>query len=214
MLSAVLTDGTRLSELGYPMESHNSLRYRHRSPSTFLKRLSGVECSNESQEQSGCHICFCYPDQVCILSSYFPFLALTAFAHRSIIIIAIVRQTFLNKAYHHPPILFSISDTIISTEVLLHCSIMAATIPCLKPFVMAFNTGWGQGTKRGAGSYYDRSGTSESHSASGAQQPSVDEADIGPAAEGSASNGAPWRIRQTREWTVHSEFIPMQAIRR
>lgn len=131
----------------------------------------------------------------------------------SVIIIAAIRQAYLNHAYNHPPVLFSISNAVISTEVLLHCSIMAATIPCLKPFVMAFNTGWGQGTKRNGGSYYDRSGTSESNSASGAQQPSVEESGTITAVEYGNSRD-PWGIRQTREWTVHSELIQMQPIRR
>lgn len=44
-------------------------------------------------------------------------------------------------------------NAILCSEALLHYSLMAATIPCLKPFVVAFNTGWGQGS-HGKGSKY------------------------------------------------------------
>ncbi|EEP82282.1 predicted protein [Uncinocarpus reesii 1704] len=52
-------------------------------------------------------------------------------------------------------------DSSICTEVLLHYSLMAATIPCLKPFVIAFNTGWGQGQGKGS-SYVLRNSYGES----------------------------------------------------
>lgn len=40
---------------------------------------------------------------------------------------------------------------------------MAATIPCLKPFVVAFNTGWGQGLISADGrSYYSKKSTGNS----------------------------------------------------
>ncbi|GBF59566.1 hypothetical protein TMEN_581 [Trichophyton mentagrophytes] len=42
---------------------------------------------------------------------------------------------------------------VIWTEILLHYSIMAATIPCLKPFFIAFNTGWGQGSHKRSSRY-------------------------------------------------------------
>lgn len=47
----------------------------------------------------------------------------------------------------------AITDTLVCTEILLHYSVMAATIPCLKPFVIAFNTGWGQGNQSSGNSY-------------------------------------------------------------
>lgn len=134
--------------------------------------------------------------------------------YHSVILIAIIRQTYINYAFHDGPVVFSISNAVIATEVLLHCSIMAATIPCLKPFVMAFNTGWGQGTKRNGGSYYSRSGASGSHSASGAQQRSQEEDEVNmiPAVE-PGSNGNSWGIRRTREWTVQTELIQMQPVK-
>lgn len=137
-------------------------------------------------------------------------------SRRSIIVIAITRQIYLNRAFEHTNILFFIVDAVICTEVLLHSSIMAATIPCLKPFVMAFNTGWGQGIKHNGGSYYDRSGASGgSHSTSRPQQGSRSvEEDESPLASGSMNTDDALRIQETREWMVHSEAIEMQPVRK
>ena len=141
---------------------------------------------------------------------------LTIIFYRSVILIAIIRQTYINYAFHHRPVIFTISNVVIATEVLLHCSIMAATIPCLKPFVMAFNTGWGQGTKQNGGSYYSRSGASGSHSASANQQRSIEEDEVNMIApvESGGGSGNSWGIRRTREWTVHTELIQMQPVTR
>jgi hypothetical protein len=90
---------------------------------------------------------------------------------------------------------------------------MAATIPCLKPFVMAFNTGWGQGTKRHAGGYYDQSGTSGSHSTTRAPHWSGDEEER-PMAAGCVDVDDSLQIRETREWTVCSESIELEPVRK
>lgn len=42
----------------------------------------------------------------------------------------------------HEDILFSGAAASVCLEVELHYGLMAATIPCLKPFVKLFNTGW------------------------------------------------------------------------
>ncbi|RMJ23608.1 hypothetical protein PHISP_05512 [Aspergillus sp. HF37] len=131
----------------------------------------------------------------------------------SVIVIAITRQVFINRAFDHAHILFSVVDAVICTEMLLHCSIMAATIPCLKPFVMAFNTGWGQGTKRNGGSYYDQSGTSGSHSTTRAPHWSAEE-DERPMAAGCVDVDDALQIRETREWTVCSESIELEPVRK
>jgi hypothetical protein len=46
------------------------------------------------------------------------------------------------------------TDATICSQILLHYSLMAATIPCLKPFVIAFNTGWGQGLSTDGSGYH------------------------------------------------------------
>ncbi|KAE8154091.1 hypothetical protein BDV25DRAFT_167808 [Aspergillus avenaceus] len=87
-----------------------------------------------------------------------------AFSTRiSIIVLAIIRQLYINQAFaaYNNPVY--VADAVIMTEVLLHCSLIAATIPCLKPFVASFDTGWGQGTARKGQSSYVNSG-SDSHS--------------------------------------------------
>lgn len=68
--------------------------------------------------------------------------------HHRLIAIAIVRINYIDGAINTiDPTLGSVNSSI-ATEALLHYSLMAATIPCLKPFVVAFNTGWGQGNRK------------------------------------------------------------------
>ena len=127
---------------------------------------------------------------------------------------AILRQTYLNRAYTSQTILFDISNAVVTTEVLLHCSIMAATIPCLKAFVIAFNTGWGHGTKRGEGRYYNQSGSGGSQSGQQVQQGTVadEEGDVISAA-GSSNRSNSLIIQQTRKWTVETESLKPQPVR-
>ena len=56
---------------------------------------------------------------------------------------AIVRVVFIGGAVNSDDPLLEGINANICTEILLHYSLMAATIPCLKPFVIAFNTRWG-----------------------------------------------------------------------
>ena len=62
-----------------------------------------------------------------------------------LIIISILRVVYLSRALESAYPFFDGVDAAITTQVLLHYSLMAATIPCLKPFVVSFNSGWGQG---------------------------------------------------------------------
>ncbi|TQB70899.1 hypothetical protein MPDQ_007993 [Monascus purpureus] len=62
-----------------------------------------------------------------------------------VIPLTILRAIYLTHALDSPDPSLEAVNTAITTQVLLHYSLMAATIPCLKPFVIAFNTGWGQG---------------------------------------------------------------------
>lgn len=111
------------------------------------------------------------------------------------------------------------SNVVVATEVLLHSSLMAATVPCLKPFVIAFNTGWGQGGQKD-GSYL-RSETSEGppSKARSRPYPADDEITMIPTGgarecEGyleEASGGL--MIHQTREWSLRTEYIEMQPLR-
>ncbi|PGH15913.1 hypothetical protein AJ79_02080 [Helicocarpus griseus UAMH5409] len=76
-----------------------------------------------------------------------------AFAFRlPVIAFGITRFIYLLPALKSDDAFIDAAPGTICTEILLHYSLMAATIPCLQPFVVAFNTGWGQGnqsTKRG-----------------------------------------------------------------
>jgi hypothetical protein len=58
-----------------------------------------------------------------------------------VIILTIVRQSYLNTALQEKDPPLSLAPTLIAIEVLLHFSIMLATVPCLKPFIITFNTG-------------------------------------------------------------------------
>ncbi|CDM35647.1 unnamed protein product [Penicillium roqueforti FM164] len=96
-----------------------------------------------------------------------------AFGTRApLIILIILRQTYLNRSLFHTDAPLHLSDSIIATAVLLHCSIMVSTVPCLKPFVILFNTGWGQGVtnSKGQNSYFTPTSnsalTNQSHACS------------------------------------------------
>ncbi|EFQ98518.1 hypothetical protein MGYG_01545 [Nannizzia gypsea CBS 118893] len=66
---------------------------------------------------------------------------------------SIFRLTTINGAVDLQDPTLSMVPYVIWTEILLHYSIMAATIPCLKPFFIAFNTGWGQGSHKRTSRY-------------------------------------------------------------
>lgn len=135
-------------------------------------------------------------------------------SHHSLIIIAIVRQIYLNRAYSGTDLSLDLSDPLIATEVLVHFSIMAATMPCLKPFVIAFNTGWGQGIKKNGGSYYVDSTNTASHAQSRQRK---DEDILQPTATGvseASDNSQQLIIRETREWRLETEYIEMDTYRK
>ncbi|PWY75985.1 hypothetical protein BO94DRAFT_499295 [Aspergillus sclerotioniger CBS 115572] len=141
-----------------------------------------------------------------------------AFGTRLLIIVLVLwRQCYLNQVgFEH--FLLGISDVVVATEVLLHCSLMAATVPCLKPFVIAFNTGWGQGGQK-EGSYL-RSATSggtpsqpRSHLRSADDEITMlpPEGTRGRANPGEGANGLV--IHETREWSLQTEYIEMRPLK-
>ncbi|KAI1931459.1 hypothetical protein LOZ58_005782 [Ophidiomyces ophidiicola] len=66
-----------------------------------------------------------------------------AFSSRiPVVAITIVRLHFLRREASRNDPLFYGADSSVCLEVALHYGLIAATIPCLKPFVKAFNTGW------------------------------------------------------------------------
>lgn len=81
-----------------------------------------------------------------------------------VVILIILRQTYLNRSLFHPDPSLHLSNTMIATAVLLHYSIMVSTVPCLKPFIIAFDTGWGQGVTNSNGKhpYFTPTGKSAS----------------------------------------------------
>lgn len=48
-------------------------------------------------------------------------------------------------------VMFTLADTTIVTQVVMHFSIMAATFPCFRQFLQAFNNDFGATTKMGTG---------------------------------------------------------------
>jgi hypothetical protein len=69
--------------------------------------------------------------------------------------LSIVRVIYLKSALQSSDPTLAGVDAAVLTEVLLHYSIMAATIPCLKSFIISFNTGWLKGEY---GDHYQLSG--------------------------------------------------------
>ncbi|WEW54855.1 hypothetical protein PRK78_000281 [Emydomyces testavorans] len=148
-----------------------------------------------------------------------------------IILVSIIRVTDIDGAVSPiDPTLRSV-DSSISTEVLLHYSLMAATIPCLKPFVIAFNTGWGQGQGKGSsyvlrdssagtGKRFSRSVQRESvpptpfrvnpyaHAAGATHATGDDEIEARPNTVESEESRR-MVIRETRSWIVEHESYEM-----
>jgi hypothetical protein len=161
------------------------------------------------------------PDPVSLLS------CLEAFVQSlrldSVIVITIVRVTYLNGSLRSPDPTLSTVNAALCTQVLLHYSLIAATIPCLKPFVISFNTGWGQGSQGKASGYVYRSGhggsksntlTSGSrefpgqHASNAAHKSRKDRKD---AADSVSSHESQMMIiRETRAWTVEHESYEMK----
>jgi len=146
-----------------------------------------------------------------------------------------VRVIYLKTALQSPDPMLNGVDASISTEVLLQYSLMAATIPCLKSFVIAFNTGWGLGTKESRNSYLRQSGSnntgkdspkrSSNQVSSRMMSPTfrtdfhqhhtfVTNAAVGERSDSidSANSHESQRmiIRETREWAVEHEDIEMR----
>ena len=89
----------------------------------------------------------------------------------------------------------------------MHCSIMLATVPCLKPFIIAFNTGWGQGVTAIHGtSYYKQaeSSASQAHPGSPKEQ---DELCVAMRTRSLEShNSRQLIIHRVQEWTLREEI--------
>ncbi|CAG8907275.1 unnamed protein product [Penicillium egyptiacum] len=135
-----------------------------------------------------------------------------AFGTRApVVILIILRQNYLNHSLFHSDAPLYLSDAIIVTAVLLHTSIMVSTVPCLKPFVISFNTGWGQGITNGKGqnSYFTPTGksasTNQSHIYSTNRE--GDEVDLTTSRQSQDSqHSRRLIIHQTREWRVEEEY--------
>ncbi|KAK2879363.1 hypothetical protein FQN49_000951 [Arthroderma sp. PD_2] len=71
------------------------------------------------------------------------FVVLFAFSFRLPVLVAAgTRLYYLRQQQIHEDFLFYGAAASVCLEVELHYGLMAATIPCLKPFVKLFNTGW------------------------------------------------------------------------
>ncbi|KAJ5591693.1 uncharacterized protein N7459_002062 [Penicillium hispanicum] len=129
-----------------------------------------------------------------------------------LIIVIVLRQTYLNRSSLNTDPSLHLSKPIITTAVLLHTSLMIATVPCLKPFVVSFNTGWGQGVtnSKGQNSYFTPTGKSASTSQSRAyasHNAEEDEVDLTVARPSQESRQSQQMIiHQTREWIVEEEY--------
>ncbi|KAF7717714.1 Uncharacterized protein PECM_003983 [Penicillium ucsense] len=128
------------------------------------------------------------------------------------IVLIILRQSYLDGAVFSSDPTLHVSDSLVMTAVLLHYSIMVATVPCLKPFVISFNTGWGQGVVNSHGQhpYYTPSGKSVSgnHSRAYTENRADEDATRSSAVRLSSDshNSQQLIIRETREWIVEEEY--------
>ncbi|KAJ5109251.1 hypothetical protein N7456_005926 [Penicillium angulare] len=135
-----------------------------------------------------------------------------AFGTRTpLIILIILRQTYLNRSLYHPDTSLHISSAVIATAVLFHTSIMVATVPCLKPFLVSFNTGWGQGVTNSNGepTYFTPTGQTGSTNQSRVYTSRADDDEVdltAPRSSQDSHNSRKLIIHETREWTVEEEF--------
>lgn len=134
------------------------------------------------------------------------------------IVLIILRQAYLNDTLFHPDPSLVLSNATIATAVLLHFSLMVSTVPCLKPFVIAFNTGWGQGVTNsyGENSYFTPTGKSGStnHSriyATNTGHGGEDDAIEDGRDSQESQHSRQLIIHQTQEWTLQEEY-EMQAV--
>ncbi|KAJ5729948.1 uncharacterized protein N7483_004456 [Penicillium malachiteum] len=136
------------------------------------------------------------------------FTVIFAFGTRlPLIILIILRQTYLNNAFHHPDPSLTLSNAVIATAVLLHTRIMIATVPCLRPFVISFNTGWGQGVNGSSGnSYFTPTGQSSNQSRAYASRAEEDEVDLTIRPSEESHHSQQLIIRHTQEWKLEEEY--------
>ncbi|KAJ5927262.1 hypothetical protein N7516_009035 [Penicillium verrucosum] len=142
-----------------------------------------------------------------------------AFGTRApVVILIILRQTYLNHSLFLPDAPLHQSNAMIVTAILLHCSIMVSTVPCLKPFVISFNTGWGQGVtnSNGQNSYFTPTGKSASVNQShiySINRGEGDEIDFTTSRQSQDSQHSQRLIiHQVQEWKVEEEY-EMHSIR-
>lgn len=135
-----------------------------------------------------------------------------------VVILIILRQTYLNRSLFLPDAPLHQSDTMIVTAILLHCSIMVSTVPCLKPFIISFNTGWGQGitNSNGQNSYFTPTGKSASANQSHVYSMNREEGDEINLTTFRQSQDTQHSqrliIHQVQEWKVEEEY-EMHSIR-
>lgn len=135
-----------------------------------------------------------------------------------VFILIILRQTYLNRSLFLPDAPLHQSDAIIVTAILLHCSIMVSTVPCLKPFFVSFNTGWGQGitNRNGQSSYFTPTGKSASANQShvfSMNREEGDEINLTTSRQSQDSQHSQRLIiHQVQEWKVEEEY-EMHSIR-
>ncbi|KAJ6785129.1 hypothetical protein PWT90_07571 [Aphanocladium album] len=77
------------------------------------------------------------------------FIVVTAFSAQILVAIPVgFRLALLRDAIHsHAPVMFTLTNPTIVTQVVMHFSIMAATFPCFRQFLKAFNNDFGAMTK-------------------------------------------------------------------
>lgn len=107
---------------------------------SYIPRL---ESSNAYQVKARCLVCILFPPSVSTTNEL-PFIHCQAAANHPIrvLVAAGARLYYLRQQQMQEDFLYYGAAASVCLEVELHYGLMAATIPCLKPFVKLFNTGW------------------------------------------------------------------------
>lgn len=131
------------------MAADHSTRSYHRGRASFYGPVAGVESPDGPQIKGNC---FCsLRIQSSVSASHVP--TILHLTKNRVIMAALVRLYYLGQDIASANPFFDGVPAQICTQVAMNYSLMAATVPCLKPFIISFNTSWGTTTIRADSAY-------------------------------------------------------------
>ncbi|KZZ91466.1 hypothetical protein AAL_06702 [Moelleriella libera RCEF 2490] len=159
-------------------------------------------------------------------------MVVSAFSAQLLVILPIVyRLLYVRRAVDRSDVTMSITESVMATQVVMHFSIMAATFPCFRQFLQAFDSGLGATTKIGTETtaVAPSAGAGQSHaldslesrasSGAGRERLRPDQVGLSTKVAASVSNsnsageenmsiesmGSDKAIWRTRRWEIHYE---------